>query len=268
MFLYPLSRMTGGIYFEHAHRLFGSLVGLTTLVLALQVARVERRRAVKALAFAALAMVIVQGILGGLRVTGRFTLSDSPQETSPQIALALVHGVLGQAFFAAIVVLATVLRRSWQEVHPARRRVLRSQVTAGVFLVALLLLQIALGAFQRHLATGVMIHLTLAALIAPLAVWHGMRAWGLHGEDATLRRLGLGLAILTAVQVLLGLGAYVATGALGASAISRGGEVALTTAHQWIGGILLGCAVSLLAWNRRLREEAGAQARPLAAQAR
>src|SRR6185295_15384359 len=28
MFLYPFARMTGGIYFEHAHRLFGSLVGL------------------------------------------------------------------------------------------------------------------------------------------------------------------------------------------------------------------------------------------------
>ena len=27
MFLYPLSRMTGGVYYEHAHRLFGSLVG-------------------------------------------------------------------------------------------------------------------------------------------------------------------------------------------------------------------------------------------------
>ena len=32
MFLYPLSRMTGGIYYEHAHRLYGSLVGLTTLL--------------------------------------------------------------------------------------------------------------------------------------------------------------------------------------------------------------------------------------------
>ena len=36
MFLYPLSRMSGGIYYEHAHRLFGTLVGLTTLVLAVQ----------------------------------------------------------------------------------------------------------------------------------------------------------------------------------------------------------------------------------------
>ena len=37
MFLYPLARMTGGVYLEHAHRLLGSLVGMTTLVLAIHV---------------------------------------------------------------------------------------------------------------------------------------------------------------------------------------------------------------------------------------
>jgi hypothetical protein len=139
---------------------------------------------------------------------------------------------------------------------------------AGATLVLLLLVQIALGAFQRHLATGVMIHLMLAAMIAPLAVWHGMRAWGLHGDDPTLRRLGLALAFLTTAQVMLGLGAYVATGAVGATLLSRGWEVGLSTAHQWCGGILLGCAVSLLAWNRRLRADTGTKTRELAAQTR
>ncbi len=43
MFLYPLSRMTGGIYYEHAHRLFGSLVGLTTVVFAAHLLAAERR---------------------------------------------------------------------------------------------------------------------------------------------------------------------------------------------------------------------------------
>ena len=68
MFLYPFSRMTGGIYYEHAHRLLGALVGLTTLVLALFLQRVETRRWVRRLGWAALLMVVVQGVLGGLRV--------------------------------------------------------------------------------------------------------------------------------------------------------------------------------------------------------
>jgi hypothetical protein len=35
MFFYPLSKMSGGIFYEHSHRLLGSLVGLGCLVLAL-----------------------------------------------------------------------------------------------------------------------------------------------------------------------------------------------------------------------------------------
>jgi len=268
MFLYPLSRMTGGIYFEHAHRLFGSLVGLTTATLAFQTVRVETRRAVRNLALLALVMVIVQGILGGLRVTGRFTLSDVPGQTSPRIALAVVHGIFGQMFFAVMVALATVLRPSWREADPARRRVRQSEVTVGTVLVGLLLIQITLGALQRHLATGVMIHLVLAGVIAPLAVWHGTRAWGLHGEDPALSRLGLLLAFLTSVQVMLGLAAYIASGAAGLSVASHGWDVALTTAHQWCGAILLGCAVCLLTWAVRLRAGEAAGAPGLAVPAR
>lgn len=268
MFLYPLSRMTGGIYFEHAHRLFGSLVGLTTAALAFQTARVEPRRAVRGMALLALLMVIVQGILGGLRVTGRFTLSDSPGHTSPQIALAVVHGVFGQVYFAVMVALAVVLRPSWRDAAPGRRRVRQSEVTVGAVLVGLLLVQIVLGAMQRHLATGVMIHLVLAGGIAPLAVWHGTRAWGLHGDDQALARLGLLLAFATSVQVMLGLAAYVASGAAGVAVVSQGWDVALTTAHQWCGAILLGCAVCLLTWAVRLRAAAPESAPELAVPAR
>ena len=96
MFLYPLARMTGGVYLEHAHRLLGSLVGFTTLMLAVHVQITERRGALKALAWTALGFVVVQGILGGLRVTGHFTLSTRPADTDPKVVLAAIHGVFGQ----------------------------------------------------------------------------------------------------------------------------------------------------------------------------
>src|SRR5690606_27610269 len=51
MFLFPLERMTGGIYYEHAHRLLGTLVGLISIFLAFHLALVDRRRPVKALGF-------------------------------------------------------------------------------------------------------------------------------------------------------------------------------------------------------------------------
>jgi len=57
--------------------------------------------------------VIVQGILGGLRVTGRFTLSDVPGQTSPQIALALLHGVLGQVSDCGFGILDNATLAGW-----------------------------------------------------------------------------------------------------------------------------------------------------------
>ncbi|MCY3020921.1 MAG: COX15/CtaA family protein [Planctomycetota bacterium] len=77
MFFYPLSRMSGGIYFEHSHRLLGTLVGLTTLVLVVYTLAREERRWLRLFALVALGLVVVQGTLGGLRVTGRLTLSAS-----------------------------------------------------------------------------------------------------------------------------------------------------------------------------------------------
>ncbi len=122
MFLYPLSRMTGGIYYEHAHRLFGSLVGLTTLVLAIVLGRTDDRKWVRRLALLAFALVVAQGVLGGLRVTGRFTLSADPARTAPSLVLAVVHGVTGQLFFALMVALAVVTTRRFREDCAGRDR--------------------------------------------------------------------------------------------------------------------------------------------------
>ena len=249
MFLYPLSRMTGGIYYEHAHRLFGSLVGLTTVVLAIQVWRVERRRWVRRLALAAVPLVIVQGILGGLRVTGRFTLSSSPDDTAPQVGLAVVHGVLAQLFLGVLVALAIGLTWRWRRSAP--RPAQESDRTLGIAALALLLVQIALGALQRHLAWGVMVHLTLAAIVAPLVVVLGMRAWGRNPDDRWLGRHGLWLAAITGLQVLLGLGAFIATGAMSAGMRSQTWDVTLATAHQWTGAVMLALTVSVVMWAGR-----------------
>src|SRR5438132_12273459 len=60
--------MVGGVFYEHGHRMVASTVGFLTLVLALWTAQAERRATVRRLAWAALAAVIAQGLLGGLTV--------------------------------------------------------------------------------------------------------------------------------------------------------------------------------------------------------
>ena len=45
MFLFPWSRMVGGVFYEHSHRLAGALVGLLTVALAAALWRELVRRA-------------------------------------------------------------------------------------------------------------------------------------------------------------------------------------------------------------------------------
>ena len=69
MFFFPFSKWIGGIFFEHTHRLIASTVGLLTIILAVWLWLVDPRRWVRVLGVAAVAAVILQGVLGGLRVT-------------------------------------------------------------------------------------------------------------------------------------------------------------------------------------------------------
>src|SRR6266496_6384873 len=68
MFLYPWSKMVGNIFYEHSHRLVASAVGLLTIALAIAFWLEERRHWLRRLGVAALLLVILQGVIGGLRV--------------------------------------------------------------------------------------------------------------------------------------------------------------------------------------------------------
>ncbi|MFM8872383.1 MAG: COX15/CtaA family protein, partial [Phycisphaerales bacterium] len=61
MLLYPVSEMKGGIFYEHAHRLFGMLVGATVLSFATLAFRSAVPAAARALAVVLVALVVVQG---------------------------------------------------------------------------------------------------------------------------------------------------------------------------------------------------------------
>lgn len=253
MFLFPLSRMTGGIYYEHAHRLFGSLVGLTTLVLAVFLQRADDRPRVRRFALLALALVIVQGVLGGLRVTGRFTLSADPADTAPSLALAVVHGVTGQLFLAALVALAAVTTTRWRAGPPAEALpAAATDRSLTRLLAAALVVQLALGAIQRHLASGLLVHVSFAVVVVALALAAGVRAWGVHERRPPLPGLGKLLLVSVGLQILLGIGALVVTGARANHPAPTAADVVVTTAHQTLGALLLVTAFLLALWTTRL----------------
>jgi len=253
MFLYPLAKMTGGIYYEHAHRLFGALVGLTTIGLAIRLWRRDDRSAVRRMATLAVVLVIVQGVLGGLRVTGGFTLSTEEADMAPSIILAVVHGVLGQVFLAVLVGLAVVTSSWWVQAPDAEVRPSSGMDrTLQVWLLGVLVLQLVLGAIQRHLAQGLIIHISLAAVVVMIAVVAGARAWGLYVGVRPLQTLGRLLMSGVAVQVTLGIAALAVTQGQAIVGAPSTLEVTIATAHQATGAALLALSVALLLWTRRL----------------
>jgi len=253
MFLFPLTRMTGGIYYEHAHRLFGALVGLTTVALAVRLWRTDDRPWLRRLAIVAVALVIFQGMLGGLRVTGGFTLSTSETDMAPSIALAVLHGVLGQVFLGLMVAIAVVTSRWWRLAPaPEPRSTVAGDRSMQMWLIATLVVQLVLGAVQRHLAWGLIIHISLAAVVVMLAVVVGARAWGLYHGVWPVQRLGQALIGVVSIQVALGIAALAVTQGRAVVGSPTTLEVTITTAHQATGAVLLALAVALGLWTRRL----------------
>ena len=136
MFLFPVSKWIGGIFFEHTHRLIASIVGVITIILAIWLWKSETRRWIRNLGYAALAAVVLQGVLGGLRVT---MLKDE---------LGIFHACLAQFFLGMLVVIAVALSKAWERLGRMESR----RAAAGIAIVTttIIYFQLALGATMRH----------------------------------------------------------------------------------------------------------------------
>jgi cytochrome c oxidase assembly protein subunit 15 len=193
-------------------------------------------------AWLAVPTVIVQGILGGIRVTDR------------NLALAMIHGVLAQLFFAGLVALAVFTSIRWsRSVEPSRRPTAATDRSMGLVLIAFTVAQLVLGASQRHFKDLLLVHLVLGlSIVVPLALFLGVRAWGLNAGQPFLQRLGQALIAVISMQVLLGFGALVVTSLADDGALGRGWDLSVATAHQWFGAIVLAVTVVLVCWNFKL----------------
>jgi heme a synthase len=170
MFLFPVSRWVGGVLFEHTHRLIASGVGLLTIALCVALFVIEERRWVKTLGVIAVAAVVVQGVLGGLRVSENNAL------------LGLFHGCLAQSFFALMATIALVTSRFWEQLERTRISGNERARTAGnqpitnhqspitsrispltsyrrwvIVITAMVFVQLILGASMRHSHAGLSI---------------------------------------------------------------------------------------------------------------
>jgi cytochrome c oxidase assembly protein subunit 15 len=180
MFLFPISRWVGGVFFEHTHRLIASLVGLLTVGLCIATWLIEDRRWVKWLSSLAVLAVVLQGVLGGLRVTENNAL------------LGLFHGCLAQSFLALMATLALATSPFWRRLamaeFGAEMGLLRSWSVAVTIMI---FAQLVLGAAMRHSHAGLSIPdfpTTYGAWLPPLdpsAIAKINEARGAAGERFT-----------------------------------------------------------------------------------
>jgi heme a synthase len=183
MFLFPVSKWVGGILFEHTHRLIASVVGLLTIILAVWICRADNRQWVRNLGIIAVAAVILQGVLGGLRVT---LLKDE---------IGIFHACVAQAFLGLLVFIALVTTNFWRSLGRSNLTGLTGQVsqrlralaTFAIAIAVAIYCQLALGATMRHqhrdlaildfpTANGAWLPDTSAAALAKINAWRDAHA--------------------------------------------------------------------------------------------
>jgi cytochrome c oxidase assembly protein subunit 15 len=146
MFALPIKFWKDNAFFEHTHRLLASGVGLLTTVLAVWLWLKDARRWMKWLGLAAFLLVILQGVLGGLRV--RWTMDW----------LGVPHGAVAQIFLVLTTALALFSSRRWLDAENQKNisvpRGLRSHV---LFVTILIFVQLLIAATIRHQHAGLAI---------------------------------------------------------------------------------------------------------------
>lgn len=245
MLLYPLSEMIGGVYYEHAHRLYGMLVGVTAITLAVSVFFFDTRAWLRTLALIYLLMVCGQGVMGGMRVT----------EISR--GFAIVHGVFGQIVFCTIMLMAAFTSPTWKSNRSiVSRPGAATDRTWSLVLVIGLLVQLILGAMYRHLLHVHVLytHILWAAMVTGVLIFVAGRAWSVNRDLPVVPRLGKAMFHTVGLQIALGVVAMIAVWSRDPATETRipTWEVAFTTAHQATGALLLALSALLMVWTRRL----------------
>jgi cytochrome c oxidase assembly protein subunit 15 len=257
LFLFPISLMQrdAGTFAEHAHRLWGLLLGLTTLVLMARVWISDPRVWTRWLSAAVVAAVVGQGVLGGTRVT------------EESVILAIVHGVFAPVIVAALFALAVSTSSAWvSDQRPISLAPVKTDRVLGILLVVMIFIQITLGSMFRHLQPEPEVtrpllmgllhgHSFIGSLFTVvLALACILRAWGFYGGHRPIKLTALAMLYVVIIQVLLGIASFVVVpkGPRDPETVIPTIEVVLTTLHQATGGLVLATAVALLAWQRRL----------------
>ena len=212
LFLYPWQTWLAGpwdLFIEHGHRLLGAAVGIIAILFVAVTWLCDGRRWLQWMAVGGLALVILQGVLGGARV-----LFNNP-------LIAPVHGCVGPLFFAYAASLAVFTSRFWTQSQPAKHDASGSRLARTAWiLAAIAYVQLILGATVRHVPlfaspgffrAVVFLHLIVAGvLLVQATIYHVSVLRGGCLAGRAVRWLSLALVLLILAQIALGGATWIA----------------------------------------------------------
>jgi len=192
------SEFGAGASIEHTHRQAGTLIGLLAILLmvvCLRSKQVPPRW--KKLSVVIFLLVLVQGLLGAVRVLG----NDQ--------AMAIAHAVGAQLCVVALMAMVKHSSRAWAEDQsaPTIAGAGRLQLWARVGVVVMFINLIA-AASLRHKAGAFSGHLAMALLASGVILWVIRLCLTTMREHPRLRRGAKRLATLLGIQLGLGLGTW------------------------------------------------------------
>ena len=243
---------SAGFIIEHMHRLLAYTAGFCVIVLTIGL---WITRCLPWLRYTCLAAIIVQGLLGGLRVRLDVWLG---------LYFKLIHGAFAQIVLALAISAAVMTTRYWREAalapdQPGSDSVRRTSLACTL----LIFLQIVLGGFVRQTSSSLAQrgHLLVAFCVVAAVALLIHRASELGSLEPGLRRSLWCLAGLLAFQILLGVETWMTKFVPGvypdSQPVSVSGAVT-RTAHYVVGSGVFGFAVatSLHAYRRLLKTPA------------
>ena len=244
------------MFAEHSHRLSAGIMSTVTILLAFWIVRTDSRPWLRRLAIFAVGLVLIQAVVGGLRV-----LLDQRHvelvNTSVGRLFAMLHACLAQLFACTLIAIALSCSRFWiTRVVGVGDRVRR----AGLICCVLLFMQLGIAAVMRHSFAGLAIptfpystpeggllpavwdfrvaiqfaHRFMAVILAFGLGWFVVAIWRDRAAPLVLRLGGVGIVGLVALQIFLG-----------AKIIWTLRSATMTTGHVVVGAMTLVLTFSL-----------------------
>lgn len=230
-----------GVRDEHGHRLIGATIGLVTIIVViLAFAMKPSTPALKTLSIVTLLAVIVQGVMGGFRVTENSTI------------LAIIHGCFGQMFLCITVALVAMTSRHWPGQASGRDDLTTRAVRFWTVVLTLAVFgQLILGAILRHTNVGVGWHIMGALAVGVIMIMTSQHVYHPRPLNAVSRNVMHGVFALYGLQIILGLTTFLVLQPLRGGPADTVLQTYLPTVHVGVGAAILACSFYLALQTRR-----------------